>query len=118
MRLLAGALVSKGAVVLCPGTDHRPLLLRRLASRPQLKRGPLGHSLGSLNRRRSAPSSMYGVQKSPGVLVFLLAAIASCSGKEKAMRNEGYLTSNDGSRLFYQVAGIGLDTVVVVHGGP
>ncbi len=61
---------------------------------------------------------MRGVRKSPGVVVFLLTAIASCSGKEKAKRNEGYLTGNDGTRLFYQVAGAGRDTVVVVHGGP
>jgi len=41
---LAGADRSKGSGVLCPwrGTDCRPLLLRRRASRPQLKRDPLG----------------------------------------------------------------------------
>ena len=37
----------KGNGVLCPwrGTDCRPLLLRRRASRPQLKRDPLGGAL-------------------------------------------------------------------------
>jgi len=44
---LAGALVLKEAVVLCPwrGTDCRPTPLRRRASRPQLKRDPLGGAL-------------------------------------------------------------------------
>src|SRR6266550_5408554 len=43
---LAGADRFKGSGVLCPwrGTDCRPLLLRRRASRPQLKRDPLGGS--------------------------------------------------------------------------
>src|SRR6266545_3693367 len=37
----------KGSGVLCPwrGTDERPLLLRRRAGRPQLKRDPLGGAL-------------------------------------------------------------------------
>src|SRR2546422_180101 len=41
---LAGGDRSKGIGVLCPwrGTDCRPLLLRRRAGRPQLKRDPLG----------------------------------------------------------------------------
>src|SRR2546430_2043857 len=41
---LAGGDRFKGSGVLCPwrGTDYRPLLLRRRASRPQLKRDPLG----------------------------------------------------------------------------
>src|SRR5947209_19389069 len=41
---LAGGDRSKGSGVLCPwrGTDCRPLHLRRRASRPQLKRDPLG----------------------------------------------------------------------------
>src|SRR3989475_13303381 len=34
----------KEAVASCPGTDQRPLLLRRRASRPSLKRDPLGSS--------------------------------------------------------------------------
>src|SRR5207253_1578805 len=47
MRLkLTGDDRFKGTGVLCPwrGTDCRPLLLRRRASRPQLKRDPLGRS--------------------------------------------------------------------------
>ena len=31
---------------------------------------------------------------------------------------EGYLTGTDGARLFYRVVGRGVDTVIVVHGGP
>src|SRR5207248_11774859 len=43
---LAGGDRFRGNGVLCPwpGADCRPLLLRRLASRPQLKRDPLGGS--------------------------------------------------------------------------
>src|SRR3989454_697566 len=44
---LAGGDRSKGSGMLCPwrGTDCRPTALRRLASRPQLKRDPLGGAL-------------------------------------------------------------------------
>jgi hypothetical protein len=44
---LTGGDRSNGSGVLCPwwGTDCRPLLLRRRAGRPQLKRDPLGGAL-------------------------------------------------------------------------
>ncbi len=48
MRLkLAGGDRSNESGVLCPwrGTDCRPLALRQLAGRPQLKRGSLGSRL-------------------------------------------------------------------------
>src|SRR2546425_891715 len=49
---LPGGDRSKGSGVLCPwrGTDCRPTALRRRASRPQLKRDPLGSSEATMTR--------------------------------------------------------------------
>jgi proline iminopeptidase len=50
----------------------------------------------------------------------LLAAVPACrprAGTESAPA-EGFLTGAAGAQIFYQVAGTGEDTVVVVHGGP
>src|SRR6266705_5080128 len=56
MRLkLAGGDRPKGSGVLCPwrGTYSRPLLLRWRASRPQLKRDPLGRRRAFVSRTQS-----------------------------------------------------------------
>src|SRR5712691_10482134 len=69
---LAGGDRSKGSGVLCPLAGHglRPLLLRRRASRPQLKRDPLGRTLEpddrqlvrhrAIARRRASPKDRFG----------------------------------------------------------
>jgi proline iminopeptidase len=56
--------------------------------------------------------------KCRGILLAVLTGMASCSGKHQATATEGNLAGAGGIRLFYQVVGIGPDTIVVVHGGP
>ena len=47
------------------------------------------------------------------LLLFLLLATPAA-----AQEREGYVTTDDGVRLFYKVEGSGPQTLVVVHGGP
>ena len=49
------------------------------------------------------------------VATFLTQAAWYCRATEA---REGYVRSSDGVRIFYKVVGSGLDTLVVVHGGP
>src|SRR5436309_11843745 len=53
----------KGSGVLCPwrGTDCRPLLLRRRAGRPQLKRDPLGRVHPAMQASRTVVTFQSGV---------------------------------------------------------
>jgi proline iminopeptidase len=50
----------------------------------------------------------------------LLAAAPACRPQARTVSApaEGFLTGAAGAQIFYQVAGTGHDTVVVVHGGP
>jgi proline iminopeptidase len=61
--------------------------------------------------------SLSGGLKPCAILLATLTAGASCARKH-SITNEGYVVAADGVRLFYQVAGGGLDTIVVIHGGP
>jgi hypothetical protein len=53
-------------------------------------------------------------------LLLLLAAAATEQGKpsEAELAQEGYLSGEDGVRLFYRKLGTGRDVVVFLHGGP
>jgi proline iminopeptidase len=46
-------------------------------------------------------------------LVFAAGPPASAPGDR-----EGFITADDGARLFYRIEGAGAETLVVVHGGP
>ncbi len=48
---------------------------------------------------------------------FLLVLTAACSQPASGPR-DGFLTSDDGARLYFRIEGSGVDTVVAVHGGP
>jgi len=49
----------------------------------------------------------------------LTIALASLAGTAAAQKpTEGYVTTGDSIRLFYRVAGRGMDTVIAIHGGP
>ena len=54
----------------------------------------------------------------PAILVFLLATVLLPWTGFSARLEEGYVTTDDGVRLFYKVVGQGATTLVVVHGGP
>lgn len=71
------------------------------------------------------------MSRSSVVLAFSLIASISCNGPdstpsdstpgattEDPARQEGYVQSSDGVRLFYRMLGSGPDTLIVLHGGP
>lgn len=49
--------------------------------------------------------------------ITLIALLAACGTTQPATR-EGYVTTPDGSRLYYRTVGRGADTLVAIHGGP
>jgi len=52
-------------------------------------------------------------------LTWLLALLAlSCAYPARAQPREGYVTADDGIRLFFKIEGSGPQVLVVVHGGP
>jgi proline iminopeptidase len=51
-------------------------------------------------------------------LLLLLGVIACASNADDSFPREGFVTGMDGAQLYYRVIGTGVDTVVVVHGGP
>lgn len=52
------------------------------------------------------------------VTAVLLLSLRTAGNCESLGQGEGYLTSPDGTRIFYKVVGNGPDHLVVVHGGP
>ena len=48
---------------------------------------------------------------------FVLLALC-CAGPVHAGEREGFVTADDGKKLFFRVEGSGPETLVVVHGGP
>lgn len=53
----------------------------------------------------------------------LLGLIAACAAPEAptsapSPQREGFVTAADGVQLAFRVEGVGIDTVVVLHGGP
>ena len=52
------------------------------------------------------------------LLVAALAVMTSIAGAQALKPNEGFVTADDGTKLFYRVTGRGRDTIVAIHGGP
>ena len=52
---------------------------------------------------------------STALLMFSFAASAALAQRPS---RDGYVTTTDGARLYYRVAGRGPDTVIAIHGGP
>jgi proline iminopeptidase len=53
-----------------------------------------------------------------GASLLLVSVAAGCGHQAARAPGHGYLTGAGGAQIFYEVAGSGPDTVVVVHGGP
>lgn len=51
-------------------------------------------------------------------LFIAFALVLVLAGPAAGQTNEGFVTADDGARLFYLVEGSGPETLVVVHGGP
>ena len=49
--------------------------------------------------------------------LLLFSFFASTAFAQRATR-DGYITTTDGARLYYRIAGHGADTVIAIHGGP
>ncbi|MEO6447236.1 MAG: alpha/beta hydrolase [Gemmatimonadaceae bacterium] len=52
------------------------------------------------------------------VLLALLLAAPLVSRAQSPNVRDGYVTTDDGAKLYYRVAGAGRDTVIALHGGP
>jgi len=52
------------------------------------------------------------------ITVLVLLSLQTIGHCESIEPGEGYITSSDGTRLFYKVVGNGPKTLVVLHGGP
>src|SRR5688572_16977239 len=54
----------------------------------------------------------------PMKLLIALLSLTLGAAQPAPAPNEGFVSSDDGTRLFYRVEGEGAQTLVVVHGGP
>ena len=52
------------------------------------------------------------------LFIAALLTIASVSGAQAVKPTEGFVTGDDGTKLFYRITGQGRDTIVAIHGGP
>ncbi len=52
------------------------------------------------------------------VLSFLALLALGCALPAHAQPGEGFVTADDGTKLFYKIEGSGPQVLVVVHGGP
>ena len=60
-----------------------------------------------------------GIRKILSGAALLLAAIpVSASAQTRPPLSEGYVTTPDGAKLFYRIAGHARDTIIAIHGGP
>ncbi|MHB8808406.1 MAG: alpha/beta fold hydrolase [Desulfobulbaceae bacterium] len=51
-------------------------------------------------------------------LLWILVVLQPSAFSQPLAEGEGYITADDGVRLFYKIVGSGLETLVVIHGGP
>ena len=50
--------------------------------------------------------------------VVAMMTLASVSGAQALKPGEGFVSGDDGTKLFYRITGAGRDTIVAIHGGP
>jgi proline iminopeptidase len=86
-------------------------------ARHRSPRGSTGHRRVSILSRTLGPVAP-AVRHFPTASLVLFAAAIGCGHQAVPAPAHGYVTGAGGARIFYQVAGSGHDTIVVVHGGP